>query len=66
MSETVETAATALGPDFEESLRKLFIHIAENHCDHEFSGWREFENGGEQFCQKCGLGAMAHSMRYLP
>jgi hypothetical protein len=33
-------------------------------CEHEFGGWRDFEdrNGGEQFCQKCGLGALAHSM----
>lgn len=37
-------------------------------CKHDFGGWREFEDGrgGEQFCQKCGLGAMAWSMRYLP
>ena len=37
-------------------------------CDHEFSGWREFDGGqgGEQFCQKCGTGAMEWSMRYLP
>ena len=40
-------------------------------CEHEFSGWREFEcdgggGGGEQFCQKCGAGAMGHSMRYAP
>lgn len=34
-------------------------------CEHEFSGWREFEDGcgGEQICKKCGMGAMAHSMR---
>ena len=33
-------------------------------CEHEFAGWREFEDGcgGEQFCQKCGIGAMQHSM----
>lgn len=33
-------------------------------CEHGFSGWREFEdgNGGEQFCQRCGTGAMSHSM----
>ena len=33
-------------------------------CDHEFGGWREFDdgNGGEQFCQKCGIGAMYYSM----
>lgn len=34
-------------------------------CEHEFSGWREFEDGlgGETFCQKCGMGAMSHSLR---
>lgn len=33
-------------------------------CEHKFDGWREFEDGrgGEQFCQRCGQGAMAHSM----
>jgi hypothetical protein len=37
-------------------------------CEHDFSGWREFDDGrgGEQFCQKCGLGAMQWSMRFLP
>lgn len=34
-------------------------------CEHEFKGWREFEDGrgGEQVCEKCGTGAMRHSMR---
>lgn len=34
-------------------------------CEHEFGGWREFEDGsgGEQFCPKCGTGSMSHSMR---
>lgn len=34
-------------------------------CEHEWGGWREHSDGrgGEQFCQKCGLGAMAHSLR---
>lgn len=37
-------------------------------CEHDFGGWRQFEDGrgGEQFCQKCGYGAMAWSMRMLP
>lgn len=37
-------------------------------CEHQFSGWREFAHGrgGEQFCTKCGMGAMAHSMRVRP
>ncbi len=37
-------------------------------CEHEFSDWREFDDGcgGEQFCARCGEGAMAHSLRFLP
>jgi hypothetical protein len=37
-------------------------------CQHEFSGWRPFEDGrgGEQFCQRCGLGSMAHDIRFAP
>lgn len=28
-------------------------------CDHDFAGWRAFEDGlgGEQVCTKCGAGA---------
>lgn len=34
-------------------------------CDHDFQGWYEFidGNGGEQVCTKCGIGAMAYSLR---
>jgi hypothetical protein len=33
-------------------------------CDHDFKGWREFEDGrgGEQVCSKCGMGAMSFSL----
>ena len=33
--------------------------------EHEFTGWRMFEdgNGGEQICKHCGMGAMEHSLR---
>ena len=46
---------------------KVFIHSTPK-CEHDFQGWREFDDGrgGEQFCSKCGLGAMSHSLRYLP
>ncbi len=32
--------------------------------EHDFTGWREFEdgNGGEQVCKHCGIGAMEHSL----
>jgi hypothetical protein len=37
-------------------------------CDHVFTGWRSLAGGqgGERVCEKCGLGAMQWSMRYLP
>jgi hypothetical protein len=43
----------------------LFIHFAAPPCEHDFKGWREFEDGrgGEQVCTKCGMGAMEHSLR---
>lgn len=33
-------------------------------CDHDFQGWREFEDGlgCEQVCTKCGIGAMAWTL----
>lgn len=33
-------------------------------CEHEFEGWREFDDrrGGETVCKNCGLGAMSHDM----
>jgi hypothetical protein len=33
-------------------------------CDHDFQGWRNFEDGrgGETVCAKCGLGAMAYTL----
>lgn len=36
--------------------------------DHDFQGWRDFPDGsgGEQVCKKCGVGAMAWSMRVGP
>lgn len=44
-----------------------FIHISPSPdaCKHEWGGWREFDDGhgGEQICKKCGMGAMAHSLR---
>jgi hypothetical protein len=33
-------------------------------CQHEFDGWRVFADGrgGERVCQRCGMGAMAHTL----
>ena len=56
---------TAIGenvlPEFRANLEKVLLRAKANRCEHEFSGWREFDDGrgGEQFCQKCGAGAMA-------
>ena len=45
----------------------VFFHItpSPDACEHDFQGWREFEDGrgGEQVCTKCGIGAMAYSLR---
>lgn len=45
---------------------EVFFHVMPraDACDHDFKGWREFEdgNGGEQVCTKCGMGAMAHTL----
>jgi hypothetical protein len=42
-----------------------FFHVTpKDTCQHDFQGWREFEdgNGGEKVCTKCGMGAMAHTL----
>lgn len=45
----------------------VFAHV--KRCcpndDHDFQGWREFEDGlgGEKVCAKCGMGAMEATMR---
>lgn len=44
---------------------EVFVHITPK-CEHDFKGWREFENGGEQVCTKCGIGAMSDSLRNGP
>ena len=38
-------------------------------CEHDFPGWRDIEDedgrvcGGETVCNRCGMGAMSHSLR---
>lgn len=45
----------------------VFLHVTPkpDTCDHDFDGWCDFAdgNGGEQVCTKCGMGAMAYSLR---
>ncbi|HQF32014.1 MAG TPA: hypothetical protein PLJ34_11275 [Hyphomicrobiales bacterium] len=33
-------------------------------CEHDFSGWRDFDDGrgGEKVCSRCGMGAMSHTL----
>jgi len=33
-------------------------------CNHNFQGWRQFDDGcgGETVCSKCGIGAMAYTL----
>lgn len=54
--------------DYTDQLKRaMFVHLSEKPeaCDHDFQGWREFDDGrgGEQVCTKCGMGAMAYSLR---
>lgn len=54
----------------EQPYDPLFVHMTPkvDACDHEFGGWREHADGrgGEQFCRKCGMGAMEHTLRSDP
>lgn len=49
---------------------KVFFHASADPdaCKHDFKGWREFADGlgGETVCSKCGMGAMAYSLRVGP
>ena len=57
---------------------KMLVHVSGGHgcycdcpngpCEHEFTGWRECDDGcgGEQVCRLCGTGAMSHSLRTGP
>lgn len=53
-----------------QSEAPLLIHCSPkpDACAHDFQGWREFDDGrgGEQVCTKCGMGAMAYSLRVGP
>ena len=46
---------------------EVLLHLAARPapCQHDFQGWREFEDGrgGETVCKHCGLGAMAWTLR---
>jgi hypothetical protein len=48
--------------------RGCYCACPDGPCEHEFKGWVDFEdgNGGERVCERCGLGAMTHSIRTGP
>ncbi len=53
------------------SWASFFHHVSPSPdaCKHDFQGWQEHHDddgrvmGGEQVCTKCGIGAMAYSLR---
>jgi hypothetical protein len=65
-----DAGAPALSEKFNSALEQAMTlcMCGQSHsqrtCEHEWGGWREIDGGrgGERFCQKCGLGAMAHSL----
>lgn len=53
---------------FDPRKATLVIYGTDKNCEHDFQGWREFGEdggvrGGETVCTKCGMGAMAWSLR---
>lgn len=48
------------------SVDGLTVFVERNDCDHDWQGWREFDDGhgGERVCAKCGMGAMHHSLMF--
>lgn len=66
MSEQNGTPPADPAPDDWAATVAAFLHQMPKRkaCDHDFQGWRNFEDGtgGEQVCAKCGLGAMAHTL----
>ena len=63
----------SMGGDQNQPVRSCFDPNAcyctcgtEDHvCEHNFKGWREFHDGrgGETVCERCGMGAMSHTLR---
>lgn len=55
-------------PNKPQSWAEFFSHSmpSADACEHVWGGWRVIDGGlgGEQVCQKCGMGAMTYSLRY--
>ena len=51
--------------DFDPNACYCTCGSEDNVCEHNFKGWRELEGGrgGERVCERCGIGAMSHSLR---
>lgn len=74
----IQAGARELGWDGKEPLHAHVNHgggtpecycaCPDGPCQHEFEGWRAFEDGrgGERVCKRCGMGAMSHDLRVLP
>ena len=62
----MSTATPEISPE-QGSVKASTFHQCgtDKHCNHDFKGWRPFYdgNGGERVCAKCGIGAMAYSLR---
>jgi hypothetical protein len=58
-----------LDKNFVDNFKKIFIHkTPKDTCDHDFQGCYPYNgengsHGGEAICTKCGLGAIAYSLR---
>ena len=66
MTDQAPNVTQAMTPEVLDALWKRCANLPPA-CEHEFGGWRDFDDGsgGEQFCQKCGIGAMNWSMWHV-
>lgn len=58
---------TRLKGIFPDASPSVLVHVTPK-CEHQFAGWRDFEDGrgGEQVCSKCDIGAVSASLRDSP
>lgn len=67
----MKSARTSHVPGQEPEAASLLLHVSPrvDACAHDFRGWRDLYDeagdvaGGEQVCIKCGIGAMAYTLR---
>lgn len=71
LKELFEAACAEMGCDPAQAemhvlgARGCYCACPDGPCEHVFTGWRRFADGGggESYCQACGLGAMRHSLK---